>query len=889
MRDKVESLVSSFLGLNVDEHPDEAAIEAKLRTIAEVFSYSDVTDDEFIQAAEEIKNRIAIRTDFGSVLRSVDHKPWLDDKRDQIGWEHFKAYKTVLQNEFHLAPKVIQNLDEMTDLMLDLVGDPEAPGSWHRKGLVIGNVQSGKTSNIVGLLNKAADAGYKLFIVIGGHTTPLRSQTQVRIDQGFTGQDTKDLDQSVATASGRKTIGVGEYWAKPVKVQSFTTEKRDFSSILMRSQNYQLTSDMAHPVVLVVKKNARVLQNINKWLAMQSVREMPLLVIDDESDYASVNTKREDQDPTSVNREIRRMLSLSAKSTYVAFTATPFANILIDVEATHVVEETELEDLFPRNFIVALNSPSNYVGPEEIFGRPPKLSDALRLEVEDADDIFPVTQKSGLAVEELPESLHRAVSTFFSAAVVRATRGDGDERKSMMINVSHFVDVQIQTYELVSKLVGNIKRESAFCLSDQGELNKEAPALEEIWEAATSEYGFKISQKKSFLRELKSQIEQTTVQVRNSRVESDVEQSINTVVIGGHVLSRGLTLSGLIVSYFLRSGSAMDSLLQMGRWFGYHDRYEDLVRIWMRKEVADWFTKIADVVEDVLFQIREMNRKNSSPEHFGLRIRLHPGRLRVTAPSKARAATEMRVDVSLAGFSYETSSINEANFSKNWSAMWSLLTGIEESGYEVDSDLATGGGRNVYRGVSGDLVSKFLQDFQFQNSPLGSLAPMTRKFADQNSNVVFDVAISEGNFRELLSLPGGLAVRPVSRRLSKGEGGTFFVTEQRRVAAAGDLVRSMRVQDRNLLIQEYGDTKKEAAARSCLTAPILTLFPVMDNSGEVNEPVVAYSLHFPAARPEDTVSAESFTSYLYNAVAFKQAELFDWDSLEEEEGEDGDE
>lgn len=166
---------------------------------------------------------------------------------------------------------------------------------------------------------------------------------------------------------------------------------------------------------------------------------------------------------------------------------------------------------------------------------------------------------------------------------------------------------------------------------------------------------------------------------------------------------------------------------------------------------------------------------------------------------------------------------------------------------------------------------------------------MTRKFADQNSNVVFDVAISEGNFRELLSLPGGLAVRPVSRRLSKGEGGTFFVTEQRRVAAAGDLVRSMRVQDRNLLIQEYGDTKKEAAARSCLTAPILTLFPVMDNSGEVNEPVVAYSLHFPAARPEDTVSAESFTSYLYNAVAFKQAELFDWDSLEEEEGEDGDE
>jgi hypothetical protein len=199
------------------------------------------------------------------------------------------------------------------------------------------------------------------------------------------------------------------------------------------------------------------------------------------------------------------------------------------------------------------------------------------------------------------------------------------------------------------------------------------------------------------------------------------------------------------------------------------------------------------------------------------------------------------------------------------------------------------GGRKVFRNVSGALVGDFLNDFQFQNSPRGSLAPLTRKLVNEETSVCFDVAISEGNFSELLSLPGEIQVRPVSRSLSKKEGGTFFVTEQRRVASAGDLSRSMRLQDRALLEQEFGDVKKESAARACLSAPILTLFPIMDNKGEVNEPVVAYSLHFPAPKPDDEVTSPAVTSYLYNAVAFKQAELFDWDNFGEGSDDDDDE
>ena len=399
MREAVEKLVTTFEDLNRDENPPEEAIGDSLLKIAEAFDI-DVSSEEIKQAVAEVVARMSVTTDFGSVLTAADHKPWLGEKKDSIEWKHFQAYQKVLRNEFRLSPKVIQNLDNTTDSILDLLGDPTTPGEWHRKGLVVGAVQSGKTSNIIGLLNKAADAGYKLFVVIGGHTKPLRSQTQSRIDQGFTGQETKDLDQSVATAIHRRPIGVGKHWDSAVKIQSFTTEERDFSAVLMRSQNYRLTADMSHPVVLVVKKNARVLNNINDWLKAQAIQEMPLLVIDDESDYASVNTRREDQDPTSVNREIRRMLAISTKSTYAAFTATPFANILIDVEATHVVGEDELDDLFPTNFIVSLDNPSNYVGPQEIFGREAALPGALITEVEDAIDIFPVSQKSDLLIEQ---------------------------------------------------------------------------------------------------------------------------------------------------------------------------------------------------------------------------------------------------------------------------------------------------------------------------------------------------------------------------------------------------------------------------------------------------------------------------------------------------------
>lgn len=892
MRDPVEKLMVSFLTIHDGNHPAEEIIESSLRQLALVNpNYSDISDDEFSWATEEIKKKIAVTTDFGSVLTGVDHKPWLEEKKASMSWDHFESYTQYLRIVQNLTPQVIKSLDDMTDLMLDLAGDPEAEGSWHRKGLVIGSVQSGKTSNIVGLLNKAADAGYKLFIVIGGHTTDLRRQTQLRIDEGFAGRDTQDLDLSSATLKQRRKVGVGLNYSGEVKVQSFTTEVRDFSSVLMKSQNYQLTADMTHPVVLVVKKVSRVLENINLWLESQSVGDMPFLVIDDESDFASVNTKKEGQDPTSVNREIRRMLSMSKKSTYVAFTATPFANILIDSEITHTVAEEELADLFPKDFILSLESPSNYVGPEEIFGVTPKLPNALKTEeMIDCDDAFPFRQNSGHFVDLLPHSLYQAIATFLAACAIRAQRGDAGSRKSMMVNVSHYKSVQRQSYDLVSSHVKKLRRDAVFCLSDVGVRTKDSRLISEILECAQKEYGLDERAQQRFLVELKKQVAMVNVQLRNSESGADETQDgLNTIYVGGHVLSRGLTLDGLVVSYFTRTGSAMDSLLQMGRWFGYRDRYEDLVRIWIREEVALWFTKITDVISDVLSQIREMNKRNSSPEHFGLRIRLNPGRLRITAASKARAATEMRVDVSLAGFGFETSTLHEKNFGTNWQALRTLLEQIESSSYPLDSQLLNRSGRKVFRDIPGHLVSTFLESFKFLNSPLGSLTSLTKRISEHGSKVSFDVAIAEGRHKETLELPGPIKVQPLERTLTSHRSQTWQVTTRRRVATEGDLRRSLRVDDLEKLQKRFGESERESDVRICMSTPILTLFPIIDKLGWIEEPVAAYSLHFPTPDAEESVNGPAFTTYLYNTVAFKQVELFDWDEIDAEDADEDDE
>ena len=306
------------------------------------------------------------------------HEAWLVASRKRE-WRYWQRYREWLERK--LSYKAVDGLDQSTDTVLGLLEDPLREGPWDRRGLVVGHIQSGKTGHYTGLICKAADAGYKIVIVLAGLHNNLRSQTQMRLDEGFLGYETKPVQEDI------QVIGVGEIDGDPSIRPNFATNrtnKGDFTTSVAKNLGI---SPEQRPWLFVVKKNKTVLERLLKWIrnhvadlhdqasGRKIVTNLPLLVIDDEADHASVDTGEqlfdadglpdEEHQPTAINRLIRRILFSFARSAYVGYTATPFANIFI-----HERGETREEgpDLFPAAFIVNLAAPSNYIGPARVFG-----------------------------------------------------------------------------------------------------------------------------------------------------------------------------------------------------------------------------------------------------------------------------------------------------------------------------------------------------------------------------------------------------------------------------------------------------------------------------------------------------------------------------------------
>ena len=311
-----------------------------------------------------------------------DHLEWFSAQCAEIQWRFWERYKTYLENNSEIPPQSIRRLDDVTDQILSRLEDPKRPNAWDRRGMVVGQVQSGKTSNYTALICKAADAGYKLIIVLAGLHNNLRSQTQLRLDEGFLGFDTQ---QRRLFNPSNIRLGVGLLHSTELYIAHSLTNSEDtgdFNLKVARQANMMIGG--ADPVLLVVKKNAPVLTNLLKWSTKlasgnqnsshNTVRGVPLLLIDDEADNASVNTNpihdgngniNPDLDPSTINKLIRKLLKSFAQSSYVGYTATPFANIFIPNKTD---EEKFGRDLFPRSFIINLQPPSNYFGPARLFG-----------------------------------------------------------------------------------------------------------------------------------------------------------------------------------------------------------------------------------------------------------------------------------------------------------------------------------------------------------------------------------------------------------------------------------------------------------------------------------------------------------------------------------------
>lgn len=446
-------IVSIANDVDIEEH----SIDARLNEVKEMPMFAALSEDEIKEVAATIKSEFSIKLDKGILIEEQGHERWFLAKKAQLEMKYWERYKKYLLTDKGFSTKVVNTMDDVLDTLTDLLGDPSRDVYYKRRGLIIGDVQSGKTANYTGLICKGVDAGYKVVVLLTGTIEKLRQQTQQRIDEGFVGSDS---DAMMKYQDKDLIIGVGKYDTS-IRPMVLTSTSDDFKQQNASNLNFDLRN-INGSVIFVVKKNSAVLKRLNKWLKTfnqngEKPIENSVLVIDDEADNASVNTKADAEDtPTAINGQIRELLKMFSKSSYVGFTATPFANIFIDPENYNAMVA---EDLFPKDYIYSLNAPSNYIGARNIFDEDGQASYMLE-EIDDNIDnpesiafILPLRHKSTIQVRKLPEDLKTAVAAFMLANTIEDIRGMKKNHRSMLINVSRFTAVQEQVAELVNEYV----------------------------------------------------------------------------------------------------------------------------------------------------------------------------------------------------------------------------------------------------------------------------------------------------------------------------------------------------------------------------------------------------------------------------------------------------
>lgn len=663
MRDYSEHEVVTFIVLQLaKEYPrppiPAEAVDARIALWRTKGMY-DLPDEAWAIITQHVKTKIVITMNKGETLAGHDFRDWLQGRHADILWKRWIAYKQLLSQK-GFTPRVQDALDASTDEILNCLGDPTDEGSWKRRGLVIGDVQSGKTATYIGAVNKAADAGYKLVILLAGGTEALRKQTQFRIDEGLIGRDSSKTAVG-AQLSNNPLFGVGLWLNQFVSAQGLTTQATDFRKTSQHAMNIAIDPNTSTPYVFVLKKNKTALENLRDWLLGQQLGgariDIPMLLVDDESDYASVNTRADDS-PTVINGLIRSILGTVSKSSYLAFTATPFANVFIDHRTT---QDLLGDDLFPRDYIRTIDPPTNYVGSRAYFGTEQAVDDRKLVVLDDAEEHFPLKHKSDQNVQNLPDSLRDAIRAFVVAIAVREARGDSSAR-TMLVNVSRFKRVQAQVHQLVEEEFQRIK--DAIELHSVSLLPQdrhvEIQALERTFER---HYAGAMETWNDIIPSLKAAVHATPVRLINSDRVKQVQdiadlEAERMIAVGGDVLSRGLTLDGLTVSYFHRSVGASDTLLQMARWFGYRPGYADLCRVWLPDDVADQFRYVAGIVDELRGQLLAMKKQGLTPEDFGLMVRMHPETLKITSTAKMGGAEAKPWTVDLAGRNIETTTVD---------------------------------------------------------------------------------------------------------------------------------------------------------------------------------------------------------------------------------------
>lgn len=815
--DKALSSVISIAQTLLTAEKDKAAITAtvigeKVRLAALFYAATNPIPIDEVAAVSELIRRFSHWIGKDKTLQDGEgHVPWLVASRKK-DWRYWSRYQDFLERK--LSVDVVTALDESTDGILKQLEDPRREGSWDRRGLVVGHVQSGKTGNYSGLVCKAADAGYKIIIVLAGLHNNLRSQTQIRLEESFLGYETSE------NRDPGKPIGVGERDSdSKLNPHCATTraDKGDFNAAIAR---HFAISPEERPWLFVVKKQKTVLTQLLKWIrghvadatdaesGRRIVTNLPLLMIDDEADNASVDTGEQlfdadgtpddEHSPKTINGLIRKILHSFDRKAYVGYTATPFANIFI--HRRNVTSE-EGPDLFPQSFIINLAAPSNYVGPARMFGlRSPEgrtgglplmrnVSDHIN---KDGSDGWmpPKHRKEHVPTfngeDTPPPSLVRAIQSFVLACAARSARGQDAEHSSMLVHVTRLTNVQAHVLRQVEDVVRRMKQRITRGVDHEvltGQLRNLwetdfVPTCEEIALRLPEESGpDMVPGFDEILSRLPDVLSDIEVRVVNGSAKDVLDYSVprakglRVIAIGGDKLSRGLTLEGLCTSYFVRTTKMYDTLMQMGRWFGYRPSYMDLCRLYTTDDLVEWFGHIADASEDLREEFDAMAETGATPRHYGLKVESHPILL-VTSPLKMRTTTSLQL--SFSGELLETVSFHkDGNLDRNLDATNRLLTAMGSPSERDVIRRMRGDSEHPWKGflwdgISAEIVADFLESYATHpkarkvNSKL--LAEFIRSMAKTSELSSWTVALIGGGTGASHTFDGGLMIENMLKR-----------------------------------------------------------------------------------------------------------------------------
>lgn len=639
----------------------EQEIEAAVQKAMIAFS---IKEEEMVlyktRAVNALQTRFNVTVSTSAGIYGTETTNWLTPERIKTDLNkngYWMRYKRYLESE--RSPEEWKSVDNATNDILGHLADPKSGIPQQKKGLVIGDVQSGKTSNYAGLICKATDCGYRIIIVIAGTMNGLRAQTQERIEHDYVGFSTLNDDNS------ERPYGVSIYNTEDdselADIKPFTSCSHDFSRQIAEGHlpNFNIRNNVA---LLVIKKQSRILGHvINFFNKLQQVYKdsLPVLIIDDEADSASINTKPDDEEPTIINRRIRELLSQFKLNSYVGYTATPYANIFINPnisgEAEAEQDNMANQDLFPKDFIYCLGRPSKYIGAAKLFESDEDSADynasanAVQIIKEEPEfmDFLQQIDASNQHELPMPDSLKNAIRTFIISKAIRTLRGDDNKHCTMLIHATMkqagHAAIQTKVKEYLREITAAIK---AYIKLRRPEKRDALLAdLRDTWQqqfgyaniAETWEDVCQTLSSPDYMKNFQVIMDNANVDKRLRLVYSK-DESITPIVIGGNTLARGLTLEGLCTSYFLRRSNQYDSLMQMGRWFGYRSNYEDICRIFTTQNISDNFAVISRATDELKDSIRIMNREGKTPLEFGLRVRNSVGGLLITARNKMRSA-----------------------------------------------------------------------------------------------------------------------------------------------------------------------------------------------------------------------------------------------------------